>query len=222
MKNKLIALLIIAGIAGTIAGFCVISSLVGLSGSVNDWFVHVQAGTLVNGSERIVVARFLDELTHEIPLPPTADSYSAVSVAQLHRRFEVVEPLKGNTRPGDAFHVVWPAGVTVKVANTGDLEFLPYDVILLSAGEIYVLFLNRSSRRSAYSEGSPRTLWELTWGPDVARIGRGGRLIFKSDQHYRNALRDMDLRPVRDSGAPFELTIQNIRELVLSSPTPAP
>ena len=122
---------------------------------MNDWFVHVQAGTLVNGSERIVVARFLDELTYEIPLPPTADSYSAVSVAQLHRRFEVVEPLKGDTRPGDAFHVVWPAGVTVKVANTGDLEFLPYDVILLSAGEIYVLFLNRSSRRSAYSEDSP-------------------------------------------------------------------
>ena len=221
MKNKLIALLIIAGIAGAIAGLCVIPSLVGLSGSVNDWFVHVQAGTLVNGSagsvndwfvhvqagtlvngsERIVVARFLDELTHEIPLPPTADSYSAVSVAQLHRRFEVVEPLKGDTRPGDAFHVVWPAGVTVKVANTGDLEFLPYDVILLSAGEIYVLFLNRSSRRSAYSEDSPRTLWELTWGPDVARIGRGGRLIFESDQYYRNALRDMDLRPVRVWGA---------------------
>ncbi len=184
--------------------------------------MHVEATTLVNFSERIVVARFLHETTYEIPLPPTADAYSAVSVAQLHRRFEVVEPLKGDARPGDVLQVVWLAGITEKIANTGDLEFMPNDVVPLSAGEIYVLFLNRSSQRSAYSEDSPTTLWELTWGPDVARIGADGRLTFESDQYYRNALRDMGLRPVRYSGAPFELTIQNIRELVLSSQSPAP
>ncbi len=36
MKNKLIALLIIAGIAGAISGLCVIPSLIGLSGSTSD------------------------------------------------------------------------------------------------------------------------------------------------------------------------------------------
>ena len=41
-----------------------------------------------------------------------------------------------------------------------------------------------------------------------------GRLSFQTDQFYRNALRDMDLKPVPGSGAPFELTTHDVQRLV--------
>ena len=43
-----------------------------------------------------------------------------------------------------------------------------------------------------------------------------GHLSFQGNSYYRAALKDLGFKPVTGSGAPFELTTSDVRELVAS------
>lgn len=216
MRNKLIAVFIVAALVVIVAGLCVGSEWMGLRGSVSDWFVHVEPASLVQFSERIVIARYLDETIHEIPNSPTAYSDSPTSFVDVYRRFEVLESLKGGFTGGDTAHVGWKVGYARGKENE-DPEFIHRDVIPLSHGETYVLFLNRHFGRRPDNWDAKVRVWATPDGLDVARMDAQGRLSFQTTQFYRNALEYMDLKPVPGSGAPFELTTSDIRALVAAN-----
>ena len=60
------------------------------------------------------------------------------------------------------------------------------------------------------------SVWPTPRGLNVAAVDAQGRLSFQTDQYYRNALDDLGFKPVPGSGAPFELTINDVKELVAS------
>ena len=189
--------------------------LIGLGGSHSDWFVHVTSENLVEYSQHIVLARYADETVYEIPNPSL--NYDVIhSHTDVYRRFEVVESLKGNFEPGDSIYVGWSAGYTEVDRETGRRQFIPWVVAPLAPGEIYGLFLNLRHSRSRHPDDPETRIWETPDGLEVALVNERGRFSFQTDQFYRNALKDMDLKPVAGSGAPFELTTHDVRKLIAS------
>ena len=110
MNNKVKAFLVIAVAVVVGAGLFTVSRWWGLSGSVSDWFVIVEAETLVRSSEHIVIGRYVDETIYEVPNPSTAHVESPTFSVDVYRRFEVIETLKGSFAPGDVAHVAWNVG----------------------------------------------------------------------------------------------------------------
>ena len=110
LNNKAKAFLIIAGAVVVVASLCTVPGWLGLHGSVRDWLVHEEAETLVRDSENIVIGRYADETIYEVPNTPTAHATSPTSFVDVHRRFEVVETLKGSFEAGDAAHAAWNVG----------------------------------------------------------------------------------------------------------------
>ncbi len=189
--------------------------MIGLGGTHKDWFVHVTAENLVEHSEQIVLARYADEADYEIP-DPSRDPAVVQSHTDVYRRFEVVESLKGDFEPGDSIYVGWSAGYTRVDPVTELRQFIPRVVAPLARGEIYSLFLNLRHSRSRHPDDPETRIWRTPDGLEVALVDERGRFSFLTDQFYRNALRDMDLKPVAGSGAPFELTTDDVRRLVAS------
>ena len=212
-RNRLIAALIVVAVAASAAGLCWASEPLGLRGGHKDWFVQVDATTLVQFTDQIVVARYLDETIYETPHPGSPSTF-----VDVYRGFVVVESLKGDFEAGDIAYVIWSEGYYRRNGN-GDLEFVERPAVELTPGEAYVLFLNPSpGGRPAGLDASIR-VWRTAEGLVAARIDPNGRLSFKTNAFYRAALADMGLKPVRDSGAPFELTLSGIRELVSTEPS---
>ena len=110
MNNKVKAFLIIAVAVVVVAGLFTVSRWWGLSGIVEDWFVHVEAETLVRYSEHIVIARYVDETIYEVANTSTAHVASPTLSVDVYRRFEVLETLKGSFAPGDVAYVAWNVG----------------------------------------------------------------------------------------------------------------
>ena len=214
-------------IIGTVIAFCVLAALalviamvispgaVGVGGTHKDWFVYVTPEDLVEHSERIVLARYADEAVYEIPNP--SGDYAAIqSHTDVYRRFEVVESFKGNFKPGDTIYVGWSAGYTRAGPDPGRRQFIPRVVAPLAQGEIYGLFLNLRHSRSRHPDEPETRIWETPQGLQVALVDDRGRFAFLTDQLYRNALKDMGLKPVTGSGAPFELTTHDVQRMVAS------
>ena len=214
-------------IIATVIAFCVLAVLAvviamaispgasGLGGTHKDWFVHVTAESLVGHSEQIVVARYVDEAGYEFPAH--SPEYKVVqSHKDVFRRFEVVESLKGDFRPGDSIYVGWNAGYTEVDRETQRRQFIPRAVAPLAQGEIYGLFLNLRHSRSRHPDNPETRIWETPDGLEVALVDGEGRFSFQTDRFYRNALKDMDLAPVSGSGTPFELTTDDVERLVAS------
>ena len=187
--------------------------LTGRGGTHKDWFVHVTPENLVEHSEQIVLARYADEAIYET-LNPSREYDAVQSYSDVYRRFDVVESLKGDFGPGDTVHVGWSAGTTSIDRETERRQFMPRVVAPLSPGEIYGLFLNRRHSRSRHPEEPETGVWETPQGLEVALVDDQGRFSFQTDQFYRNALKDMGLKPIPGSGAPFELTTHDVKELV--------
>ncbi len=214
-------------IVATVIAFCVLAALafviamaispgaVGLGGTHKDWFVHVTAENLVEYSEQIVLARYIDEAGYEFP------ARFPDNVVQSHkdvfRRFQVVESLKGDFEPGEEVYVGWNAGYTKVDPETELRQFIPRAVEPLPQGEIYGLFLNLRHSRSRHPNDAETRVWETPDGLGVALVDDQGRFSFQTDRYYRNALKDMGLKPVPGSGAPFELTIHDVERLVASN-----
>ena len=214
IRSGLITLGILMALGGLI-GVLVNPEWVGLAGTHKDWFVHVAADTLVEYSEHIVVARYQDEAVREIPnSSPYPDS--PTSFTDVYRRFEVIESLKGNFEPGHTVYVGWAVGHTIVNEETGQPEFRSREVPDVSEGADYALFLNPSWSRLRHPDDREINIWQTPRGLNVALVDAQGRLSFHVDGYYRAALKDLGFKPVPGSGAPFELTINDVRELVAS------
>ena len=210
----LIAFGVLAVLAVTIA-MAINPGAVGLDGTHKDWFVHVTPENLVEYSEQIILARYADDAVYEIPNP--SREYDEVqSHTDVFRRFYVVESFKGEFKPGDSIYVGWSAGYTKLDRGTERRQFIPRVVPPLAQGENYGLFLNLRHSRSRHPKDPEIRVWETPDGLQVALVDDQGRFSFQTDQFYRNALKDMDLKPVPDSGAPFELTTHDVERLVAS------
>ena len=200
---------------GAVIWIVINPSLIGLAGTHKDWFVHVTPENLVEHSQYIGLARYENEAVYEIPNPSL--NYDVVhSHTDVYRRFVVVESLKGDFEPGDAIYVGWSAGYTQVDHDTKLRQFIPRVVAPLVQGEIYGLFLNLRHSRSRHPDYLETRIWETPDGLEVALVDERGRFSFQTDQFYRNALKDMDLKPVPGSGAPFELTTRDVERLVAS------
>ena len=189
-------------------------SLTGLGGTHKDWFVHVTPENLVEYSQHIVLARYVDEAIYEIPSPSRYDDVQ--SHTDVYRRFEVTESFKGGFEPGDTIFVGWSAGYTKAGPEPGRRQYIPWVVEPLAQGENYGLFLNLRHSRSRHPDEQETSIWETPDGLEVALVDERGRFSFQTDQFYRNALRDMDLKPVTGLGTPFELTTHDVQRMVAS------
>ncbi len=214
-------------IIATVIAFCVLAALalviamvispgaVGVGGTHKDWFVYVTPEDMVEHSEHIVLARYLDEAIYEIPNP--SQDYDVVqSNTDVYRQFEVVGSFKGSFEAGDTVYVGWSAGYTRAGPEPGRRQFIPRVVAPLAQGEIYGLFLNLQYSRSRHPDEPETRMWKTPDGLEVALVDGQGRFSFQTDQYYRNALKDMGLKPVAGSGAPFELTTHDVQRLVAS------
>ena len=214
IRSGVITACILAAIGGAV--WIVINpSITGLGGTHKDWFVHVTAEDLVEYSEQIILARYADEAVHET-VNFRSDPAAVKSFTDVYRRFQVVESLKGRYQPGDMVYVAWDAGYTTVNPETGGPRFNPRVVAPLPQSESYALFLNPRWSRPRNPVDPKAEVWETPTGLGVALVGDEGRFSFQTDQFYRNALKDMGLKPVTGSGAPFELTTHEVRELVAS------
>lgn len=215
MGNRMKAFLIVAVAVATMAGVGMVIRWAGMSGSHSDWFVPVEAESLVRFSDHIVIARYLDETVHELPDTSPASEPPPPPSVDVYRRFEVVETIKGNFTPGDVVHVAWNVRRYEKRQDNGNTEYILKDEISLSIGESYVLFLTpRHARRPPTVDVRIRD-WRTPEGLEVAQADSQGKLTFQTNRFYQNALKDMGLKPIEGTGgAPFELTVAEIRSLV--------
>ena len=130
----------------------------------------MSADRLVNASDRIIVARYLDGTPHVIPVTSTADGLPLGSVTEIIRSFKAIESLKGETQADETIYIAVTAGHTEELVN-GRSKFHAYEVIPLSPGQEYVLFLKAFPRRPEY----PAQYGELVW----ARTGESGIAVTK-------------------------------------------
>lgn len=189
--------------------------LTGLGGTYKDWFVHVTSENLVERSEQIVPAGYADEAVYEIP-NPSGEHAVVQSHTSVYWRFEVVDSLKGDFESGDSVYVGWSAGYIRAGLETGRRQFMPRVIAPLAQGENYGLFLNLRHSRSRHPDDPDTRIWETPSGPGGNLADGQGRLSFQTDQFYRNALKDRDLKPVTGLGSPFELTTHDEQRLVAS------
>ena len=199
---------------GAVVWVVINPSLTGLGGTHKDWIVHVTAENLVELSQHIVLARYVDEAIYEIPSPSRYDDVQ--SHTDVYRRFEVTESFKGGFEPGDTIFVGWSAGYTKAGPEPGKRQFMPRVVAPLAQGENYGLFLNLRHWRSRHPDERETRIWETPDGLEVALVDERGRFSFQTDRYYRNALKDMGLKPVEGLGSPFELTTDDVERLVAS------
>jgi len=214
IRSGVITACILAAI-GAAVWIVINPSLTGLGGAHRDWIVHVTAENVVELSQQIVLARYVDEAIYEIPAH--SREYDEVqSHTDVLRLFYVVESFKGDFKPGDSIYVGWSAGYTKLDRDTERRQFIPRAVTPLSEGEIYGLFLDLGYPISRHPDDPETRIWETPDGLEVALVDDQGKFSFQTDRYYRNALKDMGLKPVPGSGAPFELTTYDVRNLVAS------
>lgn len=220
-RNLTIGIVIVAALVAFVPTMLALSNCLGLRGVHKDWFVAVDAGSLVHFSDHIVIARYLDETFFKTPNVPHSHPDSPASLIDVYRRFEVVEALKGDFGAGDTALVGWAAGYYERNEDE-EGQFVPRESGSFSPGETYVLFLTRFHGRRPPDLELGTRVWQPRSGLGVAHVDAQGRLSFETDARYQAALKDMDLEPVDGSGAPFELTLAGVREMVATGPDPAP
>ena len=216
MKNKIIALFAVAGVMGILAGLVVVPQMMWGGGSHGSWLIHIEAETLVESSDRIVVATYVDGRTESISKGDDAEGNSKGSITERFRRFTIVEVLKGEGASGDTLHVVATEGNTLRFADGKRMEN-EYGVADLKTGDEYVLFVEGRSRPAGYPSGYGDVLWISPGEPNLAKVDADGRLTFLATDVYRDLVDEGGLTPVSGSAAPFELTKEGIKQLVAGS-----
>ncbi len=216
-RNLTISILVVAALVAFVPTILALSNCLGLRGEIRDWFVPVDAESLVRFSDRIVVVRFLGETLHGTPNSTRTHAEARVAFVDVYRGFEVVQSLKGGFEPGDTAYVRWSDGYYRRGAD-GKPEFIERPGIALMPGEPRVLFLTRYHGPRPPDLAPEVRVWIARRGVGVARMDSDGRLTFETSANYRAALKDMGLKPLPDSGAPFELTLDDIRTMVASAP----
>lgn len=212
MKNKLIALLVMAAIVGILAGLVVIPRMMWGGGSVASWLIHVEAETLVEGSDRILIAKYVDDRKENILKGTDADGESKGSISERFRQFTVVEVLKGAGSADDTLYVVTTESSTLRFAD-GKSSDSDYEVLGLKGDVDYVLFLEGVDRPDGYPSDYGDVLWTSPGEPNIAEIGVDGKLSFLATQVYQDMIADAGLTHVPGSAAPFELTMADIKRM---------
>ncbi len=85
-----VPVLLLARLGGVLAAY----SFIPTKGASRSWRDYRDADSLLAASERIVVATYLDEATHEIPTITSHDGTVIGSVTETFRRFRFGESLK--------------------------------------------------------------------------------------------------------------------------------
>ena len=179
--------------------------LMGGDGTSGHWQDYRSAEFLLAASERILVATYLDEETHEIPTVTADDGTVIGSVTERFRRFRIVEALKGDGESGDTVYAVTSVGYKTAL-STGGSESYTYHVLDLTADEDYVLFLDGRSKQEGYPSQYGDTLWTRPGEPAIAQLDAAGRLTFIATDKYKDAIEGEGLERVAGSDAPFEMT----------------
>ena len=205
-------------VVGVVLGTLIVLRLMPYGGESGEWGDYFSADQLVNDSDRIIVARYLDETSYVVPTISAADGLPHGSVTEIVRHFQVIESLKGETRGETTTYVVVTAGYTEEF-DSGRSKFHAYDVIRLSSGQEYVLFLVAFPRRPEFPARYGEVVWARPGEPGIAMMEPSGNLRFMTTGRFKKENRSR-LRDV--SAAPFELTKEQIRSLVSPNRVAAP
>ena len=218
MKHKVVVILGSVGVAGVVLGALTVLRFMPYGGDSGEWPDYFSADQLINDSDRVVIARYLDETPYVVPVISAADGLPHGSVTEVVRRFEVIESLKGEVEVGETTYVVVTAGYTEEL-DDGRSRFHAYDVIHLSPGQEYVLFLEAVPRRPEYPTRYGEVVWVRPGEPSIAVMEPNGNLRFMTTDRFNKENRD---RLADDSTAPFVLTREQILSLVSQVVNAAP
>ena len=180
------------------------------SGSARD---YVEADTLVQKSDRIIVAKFLEEKSHVVDRT-AYDGTVLGDITLVVQKFRNIEALKGDTTTDDMTFVVSEAADSLDWGD-GDKTTNEFERVPLSGSEDYVLFLKQIPAKNEY-EGKYKDeyeggFWAYVGEPAIAVMQPGtGNFQFKVTDRYKN---EWD---VLSSNAPFELSKQDVSRLVSS------
>ena len=124
-----VPVLLLALLGGVFAAY----SFIPTKGASGSWRDYRDVASLLAASERIVVATYLDDATHEIPTVTSDDGTVIGSVTETFQRFRIGESLKGDAQSGDTLYVVESANVKTALVD-GGYETVNYEVLQLTAG----------------------------------------------------------------------------------------
>ena len=127
MKGKIAIGLALSVCLGLLVGALLLPSMNRPSHSLSLWNDYVRAAPLVEQSDRIVLAEYLDSTTHEISEVSPVDGVAHRSVTEEYRRFRVSESLKGSAEADEVVYAVWTAGYTEGIGPGEATEFFAYE-----------------------------------------------------------------------------------------------
>ena len=213
MKRKMLAFIAVLVVGGVVLIPTIGPRLISLTSSGSsegEWPDYSTAERLMDDSDQIVIAKYLDDTEHVIPVISSLDGEQHGSVTNIYRRFEIVQSLKGDAARGETRYVVVTAGNTTEMGD-GRLDSVSYEVVPLSQGVEYVLFLISYPRRPEYP--AQYGDWTITGEPAFAQVDSRGNLSFRASDRYRKA---HGVSGRSESASPFELTKQEIEAFVSS------
>ena len=214
MKGKIAIGLALSVCLGLLVGALLLPSMNRPSHSLSLWNDYVRAAPLVEQSDRIVLAEYLDSTTHEIPEVSPVDGVAHRSVTEEYRRFRVSESLKGSAEADEVVYAVWTAGYTEGIGPGEATEFFAYETVTLETGQEYVLFMHSLPVAPGYPTKYGDVVWTIVGEPGVAVVSSEGRLSFKASERYKNGVDNAGHERPVGSAAPFELTKAELIELI--------
>ena len=214
MKGTIAIGLALSVCLGLLVGALLLPSMNRPSHSLSLWNDYVRAAPLVEQSDRIVLAEYLDSTTYEIPEVSPVDGVTHRSVTEEYRRFRVSESLKGSAEADEVVYAVWTAGYTEGIGPGEATEFFAYETVTLETGQEYVLFMHSLPVAPGYPTKYGDVVWSIVGEPGVAIVGSEGRLSFKASERYKNGVDDGGHERPVGSAAPFELTKAELIELI--------
>ncbi len=180
------------------------------SGSARD---YIDADTLVQKSDRIIVAKFLEEKSHVIDRT-AYDGTVLGDITLVVQKFRNIEALKGDATTDDMTFVVSEAADSLDWGD-GEKTDNEFERVPLSESDDYVLFLKQIPAENEY-EGKYKDeyeggFWAYVGEPAIAVMQPGtGNFQFKVTDRYKSE------RDVLSSNAPFELSKQDVSRLASS------
>ena len=214
MKGTIAIGLALSVCLGLLVGALLLPSMNRTSHSLILWNDYVRAAPLVEQSDRIVLAEYLDSTTHEIPEVSPVDGVAHRSVTEEYRRFRVSDSLKGSAEADEVVYAVWTAGYTEGIGSDETTEFFAYETVALETGQEYVLFMHSLPVAPGYPTKYGDVVWTIVGEPGVAVVGSEGRLSFKASERYKNGVDNAGHERPVGSAAPFELTKAELIELI--------
>jgi hypothetical protein len=166
-----------------------------------------RAEDLIDTSDRIFTARFVESQIANIPQIDSNTGASAGVTEILFRQFEIVNSLKGTSEEQD---LLW---VAFEPSRSGELVDGQGQVQEFRDSPTYVLFLKGRLRPLEYPPEFGAVLWTGNGEPSFAELS-GQDLLFMADRVFMNLLKQEDTRlPSTLSAAPFELTLADLETI---------